>query len=281
MDTHDKTLTSVGFAGEGTIDDLKVVTITEPTSVDFTFTLGDNVSAVSWTVGGVEQNGFTYSAAAGSTYDVVIKSVTYAPGYAGSKEWAGWKSTVTASTTVTIDGAEKFAEVTQDNEGNVTAVIPNETTVASVTTGSFTVPKDGDAAAVAAAKAELGKVLTWATSVGCKSYSQAIAAVNKMNFDSYGNPADDDVADEEAFLLNCAPAELAAAKEAFSFPSFTPGEIPQATEGDFNGKVTLKGATALGSWFDVIKEQGANYGKIFNGETYEVPSFFKSVLTLK
>ena len=57
---------------------------------------------------------------------------------------------------------------------------------------------------------------------------------------------------EEAFLLNCAPADVETAKANFKIPSITvdaEGNVTVGTiEGTFNGKLQLKGSTDLKNW---------------------------------
>lgn len=77
-------LSAVGFAGEGLVDDL-VVTTTDPSAkvVNFTLTAGDNVTAVFYTIGGNSYNTLNnkvvYDVAENSTIE--ITSVEYEEGY--------------------------------------------------------------------------------------------------------------------------------------------------------------------------------------------------------
>ena len=62
----------------------------------------------------------------------------------------------------------------------------------------------------------------------------------------------DGAGNEEAFLLNCAPADVETAKANFKIPSITvdaEGNVTVGTiEGTFNGKLQLKGSTDLSTW---------------------------------
>ncbi len=62
----------------------------------------------------------------------------------------------------------------------------------------------------------------------------------------------DGAGNEEAFLLNCAPANVETAKANFKIPSITvdaQGNVTVGTiEGTFNGKLQLKGSTDLSTW---------------------------------
>ena len=66
--------------------------------------------------------------------------------------------------------------------------------------------------------------------------------VNAMAFDADGNP---ETVFEEAYLLNCAPADVAEKKAAFKFDAIVPGEVP-SIEGNFNGTVKVLGSATLG-----------------------------------
>ena len=72
-------------------------------------------------------------------------------------------------------------------------------------------------------------------------------AVNTMAFDADGHPTTDF---EKAYLLNCTIEEVAEKEAAFKFNAIVPGETP-TIEGDFNGTLTIWGATTLengGAW---------------------------------
>ena len=62
----------------------------------------------------------------------------------------------------------------------------------------------------------------------------------------------DGAGNEDAFLLNCAPADVETAKANFKIPSITvdaEGNVTVGTiEGTFNGKLQLKGSTDLSTW---------------------------------
>jgi hypothetical protein len=269
VDAVDPTiLTHVGFAGEGTVDDFVVTKDYVASSVDFTLALGNGVSAVQWTINENDMTGAdTFSATAGTTLNVAIKSVTYDAGYAGTQDWTAWTYSAAASGSIEIT-AEKFADVSEDG-----VVTPTADAVKAVNAGSFMVPEatDDNAAAVDAAKAELGKALTWATSAakGGKSYAAAIEAITAMNF------ADTtETATEQAYLLNCAPTEdaIKEKKDAFVFSAVTFDEngAPVVTvdpefAGDVNGRIEIRGATSLDAEdaFTAPKKDGDAFFKAF------------------
>ena len=263
---NEMALTHVGFAGEGEVDYLKADMFTAETFLDFTLVLDENVSAVSWTVNGDKQDSYTFVADADTTsFDVVIQSVTYKPGYAGTEKWDGWSATVTESTKISI-GSTKFANVTTD--GEVTTVTPTEATIKAAAGGAFACP-ESTADDYADAVAKLGKAVTWATSVAKKSYNDAMTFIKDMDFDDVTT---NDV-NEAAYLFNCEPTPAAVAAEAaaFKFPSFTKDmtidAMKAAVEADknYNGTVEIHGATTL--------ENGGDWA---NGQS---GSFYKAVLT--
>ena len=256
-------LTYVGFAGEGKVDDLKVNLFELATSVDFTLALGEGVSAVEWTINGnkkYEADGASFDA--GTTIVVSIDSVTYAAGYAGTQDWTAWTYNKAESGSIEIT-AEKFAEVSDTG-----VVTPTADTIAAAADGAFACPASGTEG-YADAVAKLGKAVTWATSVAKKSYNDAMTFIKDMDF---ADVTTNDV-NEAAYLFNCEPTPAAVATEAaaFKFPSFTKDmtidAMKAAVEADknYNGTVEIHGATTL--------ENGGNWAKGQSG------SFYKAVLT--
>ena len=156
-----------------------------------------------------------------------------------------------------------------DSEGNV-VVNPGESVpVADIQAAAGI--EDGAFAAPETTKADLEKVLTWKK----KNNTSGKADINKITFSGVEPTS----SEAEAYLLNCDPEDLDDAKAAFKFPEFTPGQLPVADENNFNGRVILKGATALGAWFDVVNDTAAeDYGKILVEGAPVVPTFFKAVL---
>ena len=269
------TLTYVGFAGEGKVDDLLVWTVETISSVDFTLTLGTGVSAVQWTINDNDKtNADTFSATAGTTLNVAIKSVTYDAGYAGTQDWTAWTYSAAASGSIEIT-AEKFADVAAD--GTAT---PTDDTVKAVTEGAFKVPEatEGNAEAVAEAKADLAKALTWASSKAGKSYTAAIAAINGMTFDEDGDPSGtgDAKTNAEAYLLDCAANQNAIdeAMEDFVLTGFSIGAdgamtfgVGEDAKGNgaayANGKIEVRGKAALNAANWVKDCPGATFFKAF------------------
>ena len=113
-----------------------------------------------------------------------------------------------------------------------------------------------------AAPAVLVKLATWAKANDVQFGSEA---VNGMSFDAGGNPK---TVLEEAYLLNCAVAEVEDKKAEFGFDSIVPGEVPEI-KGDFNGTVHKFGATTL--------ENGGNWSESNLGTA----KFFKAILVFE
>lgn len=114
--SNKKSLHAVGFAGEGLVDDL-VVTTTDPSAevVNFMLTAGENVTAVSYTIGTQSytlNSGMQYDVAKGSTIE--ITSVEYAEGY----EYDSYTST--GLTLVSFDGITGSFTVTANEAATLT-----------------------------------------------------------------------------------------------------------------------------------------------------------------
>ena len=86
------------------------------------------------------------------------------------------------------------------------------------------------------------KIAAWAAAQGM-SYDEV---AERLLFDAAGNPLN---AVAEAFLFNCSldPAALAAARAAFRFVTFVPGEMPSVGASGYNGRVVIWGAADLGT----------------------------------
>ena len=119
-----------------------------------------------------------------------------------------------------------------------------------------------DGAFTNAAPAVLVKLATWAKANDVQFGGEA---VNGMSFDAGGNPK---TVLEEAYLLNCAVAEVEDKKAEFGFDSIVPGEVPEI-KGDFNGMVHKFGATTL--------ENGGNWSESNLGTA----KFFKAILVFE
>ena len=261
---------AVGFSGEGKVDDLVFTTEYpfEASTVDFTLALGEGVSAVSWTVNGETQatEGGKFTAASDvSSLNVAISSVVYDSGYAGTQDWTTYTYNDTKSGSVEIT-AKKFADV---SAGGV--MTPTDETVSVVDAGSFKVPEatDDNTEVVAAAKADLAKALTWATSKGGKSYNDAISTIKNMDFTDTT-----ETTSEQAYLLNCAPTTEAIdeKKGAFVFSAFTVdanGDTEVTVDPEFasdvNGKIEIRGAISLDddNAFKAIKKPGDAFFRAF------------------
>ena len=268
----DSSLTYVGFAGEGMVDDLTVATITTATSVDFTLKLswGDGFSGVTYTIDNGEAqtpvNGGDITVEEGKTLkiDYVLEDWYKIVGTPVLEYTAADDVTETLAL-----AAEKAANV--DSEGNVE--ITTDTTPADVyvSGGSFaSVATEEDVA-------KLNKALTWAKKVAGKTTASAAGAlVSELNF------ADGDETEAEAaYLLNCDPSDADALKDAkdnFKFEAFDPEtfdavnvanwvqSVREALNGKgYNGTVEIHGATTL--------EKGGDWAKDKPG------AFYKAVLT--
>lgn len=105
--TSKNALQAVGFAGEGLVDDL-VITTTDPAAkvVNFTLNLGENVSAVEYTVNGETQYGTEVEdLVAGAT--ILITSISYAEGF-------GFDSCASVGLTGSLDGVAGTGSFTVD-----------------------------------------------------------------------------------------------------------------------------------------------------------------------
>lgn len=105
--TSKNALQAVGFAGEGLVDDL-VITTTDPAAkvVNFTLNLGENVSAVEYTVNGETQYGTEVEdLVAGAK--ILITSISYAEGF-------GFDSYASVGLTGSLDGVAGTGSFTVD-----------------------------------------------------------------------------------------------------------------------------------------------------------------------
>ena len=261
LGTESTTLTHVGFAGEGMVDDLTVATITEQTSVDFTFTLswGDGISAVTYTIAGdvtgakTPENGKAFTVPGTGSFTI-------------SYELDGWYTLNDANPTLSYDFAPNGSgslnlattKLTSkvDSSGNV--VVNPDASASDVGINSDSAFADADAE-------KLGEVLTWA-----KNASVTVDQINKMTFSEAGDPAgatDADKLVEEAYLLNCTTAEVENKKKSFKISADDLAKLLKEgtlTELDvdsnlYNGKVVIEGRDDLseGTW--EITEQGNSH----------------------
>ena len=262
----DTTLTYVGFAGEGMVDNLTVATLEPQTTVDFTFTWTTaGISAVTYTIGDgtVVKD---YPVTSGNPIvnldpDATITiAVTPADWYALVDDPVlSYQVPTTTGQSQSLNAlVKKLANVVVDESGKEVVTIESTTTPAAlnIMTGSF--------ASEAAGSEELAKAVKWATSKGGATASTVGSTVGALNFaDSEETQA------EKAYLLNVADnAEAVAdAIAAFKFDAFDPLDPPEADDfasKGYNGTVTIKGATAVdGVW----------------GDADATSKFFKAVLT--
>ena len=253
------TLTYVGFAGEGMVDDLAFTKDVEgETAVDFTFTWTTaGISSVTYTIGDAAAvsvtSGVKIENLAANT--VLTIAITPADWY---KVNDGATLTYTADkvgASADLDGlVTKLAEVTTDPETGAEKIVVSETTTPAqvgVVAGSF---KDEPAGS-----AELNKALTWATTKAGATAANAGAKVGELDFsNTEETPA------EQAYLLNCAPTAeaLQEAKDNFKFPEIVPGQTPAIDDSQYNGTVTVKGKKSL-SDAEWGTAEGANFFKAF------------------
>ena len=225
----DTTLTYVGFAGEGMVDNLSFTTVSVVTAVDFTLTLGTGVSAVTYVIGDAAAVTITDATTLEGleAAKIYITAIDYLMGYKAGTNGTGEHNVTAAG--LTIDATEVAFN---DGTGEGLATTATEL---GITGGAF----------AEAGSTELKRVFDWGKAKGVP-----VSKISGMNF-SNGNPAgttDEAKEVEEAYLLNCAPAELGTAKADFKFAAFDPEKPPVAddfsTKG-YNGKVVIEGATTL------------------------------------
>lgn len=148
-------LTCVGFQGSGAIDNVTITDedpLAEPTSVEFTITLGANVSSVTYTISDVE--GETTLTATGS-FDVNIGATVTVTAATPKTDWY----TVALPTAVTASATEKAIEVTATEK--------------AASDIDYKVPEGTAAETVSAA-------LTWAKNAG-QSAAAVEGAANLLN----------------------------------------------------------------------------------------------------
>lgn len=241
----------IGFAGEGMVDDIVVAEVCDQaTTVDFTLILGDNVTAVEWTINGEEKTtaksekpSETVSFDDNITIEVSVDSVTYEPGYVGAKSFEDYAYNKAESGSITIL-ATQFGTV-KNGENGATFVEPNDDVLNKVTDGVF--KPVGESATVTELE-DISKAITWASSKAGKNLDGAISYINTLKTD-LNSVTTNNVA-EAAYLFNCPPTEDAVkqAAEKFVFEVFTPGTVPTAddfAEKGYNGEVVIEGATTL------------------------------------
>ena len=255
------TLTHVGFAGEGTVDDLVVTkNYNVPDSTDFTFVVkwDTGISAVAYTIGGVDQGSVPsdgFKVPEGETVELVVTLA--------DTEW-----TKLAEGTVL-----KYENVAADNKGieltTVKITSKPSTDGGVVLNPNATVPeiqasaeiKNGYFAGEGVTKDELTTVLNWKAKKG--------ADYNIDNI-SFGVAPDKETDDTKAYLLNCSKEELADEVANFKFPAIVPGVKPSVNAplhgGKYNGTLNIYGADTVGGLADEVDATADH-------------KFFKAVLT--
>ena len=240
------TLTSVGFKGTGALDDFVVTTAAPdftPAVIEFTLTLtkDENVAGAVVTTNGaavVFDNG-TAQIPEGTA--VSIAEPTYATGY----QLAG-------VTTNTVAVAEPSWPLTFTMDGAMTVAITSEAVpvvedwvdnpVTDITAGNTAVQAYPGLANSALAGADAQKLTTWAKAKNI--------AYNDIKNDTTGTYVD-------AYLLNCAVAEVEAEKAAFVANITIAADgtpVVTAPEGkSYNGTLQLKGKVNLSdaAWTNV------------------------------
>ena len=256
------TITSVGFAGEGMVDDLVLTPDdpfeTTPTAVDFTFT---------WTTAGISAVQYAIDDATKYTDlgkdkkltdldpDAIIKiQITPAEWYA-VKEDADLEYTASEEK-ADLDNLVTKLTSKEDDEGNV-VVNPNATVAevqaaAGITAGAFADPNTSTA--------DLEKVLTWKKKKGGDNCD-----INNIEFDV---PADEETDDTKAYLLNCSKNELATELAKFKFAGFDPAAGTFKVGSDKmaddkaaygNGYVEVRGSSTVNGAYNEAADNSKHY----------------------
>lgn len=276
LGTSDTTLTYVGFAGEGMVDNLTVATLEPQTTVDFTFTwTAARISAVTYTIGdgAVVKDQSVTSGTAIADLDpgaTITIAVTPADWYALVDDAVlSYQVPDTTGQTQPLDDlVKKVANVTTDDAGKVTVEVTDGTKPADVyvDAGSF--------AAEGTTPAQLSKALNWALSKGGQTTAAAAGAlVSGLDFAD----GEEETDAEKAYLLDCTEAELSGEDgeiAKFKFAGFDPatGTFKVGTEkqvGDKaaygNGYVEVRGSATVGGAYDEAADKSKH-------------SFFKAFL---
>ena len=216
---NNTTLTYVGFAGEGTVDDLVVTkNYNVPDSTDFTFvvTWDTGISAVAYTIGGVDKGSVPsdgFKVPEGETVELVVTLAD--PDWTKLAEGTVLKWTEVAADNKGIELTTVKITSKTDDKGNVT-VNPDATTAeiqeaASITKGYF-----GGENTTASVE-EFQAVLNWKSKKG-----GAKADINNIRFVAEGVGAGDpDTADAKAYLLDCDVDEVENEIKKFTFKGFS------------------------------------------------------------
>ena len=254
------TLTYVGFAGEGNVDDLVVTKSYLATSVDFTLALGEGVSSVKFTIG---EDSYTLDAETTEmtiedlalNSKAVITEVKYADYYIPADGDLVKDSEIALNAAI-VSKVVKASTKLNKVEGEVTPETAKTEYGVAENAQIFTSTSDNATEAGAEiTSAQIAKILDWNNRVN----GGKIADVNSMKFVA-GEP---DGNSAEAFLLNCSTAELAKEKEEFKFSPedlaslMTSGLSATGLDADkqkYIGEFVLEGASALNGEATVWKD---------------------------
>ena len=264
---NNTTITYVGFAGEGTVDDLVATkNYNAPDSVDFTFvvTWDTGISAVAYTIGStttqVPENG-TFTVPDGATVELAVTLK--------DSEWTKLADgTVLKFENVAADKDDinlTTVKIVQKVDPETGSVVVNENATVSEIQESASI-KDGYFAGESVTTAELTTVLNWKSKKGGSDYD-----INNITFAAAGDPETDDA---KAYLLDCTKDQLADEIQDFVFTgfdavngTFTVGKDKDIANGGKygNGKVEVRGATALDATdaFTAAKKEGDKFFKAF------------------
>ena len=268
----EKALTYVGFAGEGTVDDLVVTKNYDVSAVDFTFAwTTEGISAVTYTLGSVVgspvTSGTSIAAEPGAKITIAVKPADW---YAlVDNPQLEYTVPAEAGDPVSLDGlVKKLANVTTDDAGNVTVEVTESTKPADVyvNAGSF--------AAEGTEPEQLSKALNWALSKGGKTTPAAAGAlVSGLDFAD----GEEETDAEKAYLLDCTEAQLSGENgeiAKFKFAGFDPatGAFQVGTEKKVddkaaygNGYVEVRGSATVGGAYNEAADKSKH-------------SFFKAFL---
>lgn len=240
-------LKAVGFAGEGSVDDLVISTFDpSKTVVDFTFSLAGvldgletslsyscSVSGQAGDVAGLPKTFKCFDD------DAITVSYTLKTGYAAEWSFTGGASIDGLVVTPAANGS---ATLTISSTGG-SDWVDDDSTVSNQTAAAAYPALDGTALATADAQ----KLTVW-------------AKAKSINFtDLTTTPADY----VEAFLLDCALAEVEEEKDEFVLSiTFDAEGNPVVNTPDgkrYNGTLQLKGSTNLSTWDDITPAQTGSY----------------------
>ena len=227
---NELTLTSVGFQGSGAIDNVTITDedpLVDNTTVSFTIDLGDNVTAVSYTIGTAD----AVTINADKTFDVAL-GATVTVTAATAADWY----TVAIPAAVKASAENNSIAVTATKVEVTDGALPEGTTAADlgIKTGAF----------ASADTAALAPVVKWA-----QANNISVSAINAMAFTS-----GDLTYNEKGYLFNMDPTDTDAIDDeeegfkvtAISYNAETgKWEVEDNGKNTWNGKVEIRGAESL------------------------------------